>query len=76
MLNGVLTAVYCVFETCKVLTLLKLYFERYSFKNITFYQISQPFPEKDDAKQELFSGENVIPLLCLYSEQKSRKTTF
>ena len=46
---------------------------------ISFYQISRPFPETIIAKQKLFfnskSGEKVIPLLCLYSKQKSIKTT-
>ena len=49
------------------------------FLNISFYQISQPFPEQINAKQKPFfnskSGEKVIPSLCLYSKQKSRKKT-
>jgi hypothetical protein len=68
------------FETCKVKSVLKLYFEAVEqLFYIPLYQFSQPFPEQMNAKQKLFFnskfGKKVIPSLCLYSKQKSRKTT-
>jgi hypothetical protein len=69
---------YCVFETCKVKSVIKTLFRTIQFY-ISFYQISQPFPEEIIAKQKQFfnskSGEKFIPLLRLYSKQKSRKIT-
>jgi hypothetical protein len=69
---------YCVFETCKVKSVLKLlYFERYSF-TFHFTKFFSHFLNKF-AKEKLFfnskSSEKVIPSLCLYSKQKSRKLT-
>jgi hypothetical protein len=46
---------YCVFETCKVKSVLKLYFEAIEqLFYIPLYQFSQPFPEQINAKQKLF----------------------
>ena len=69
---------YCFFETCKVNSVLKLYFEAVEkLFYIPIYQFSQPFPEQINAKQKLFFNsklsKKVIPSLCLYSKQKSRK---
>jgi hypothetical protein len=45
----------------------------------TLFRGIRAFPEQINAKQKLFfnskSGGKVIPSLCLYSKQKSRKAT-
>jgi hypothetical protein len=68
---------YCVFGTCKVKSVLKLlYFEWYSF-TFHFTKFLSHFPNKLMLNRNYFfnSGEKVIPSLCLYSKQKSRKIT-
>ena len=55
MLYGVL-ALYCVFETCKVKSVLKrtLFRGIRAIDYIPLYQFSQQFPEQIIAKQKLF----------------------
>jgi hypothetical protein len=54
VLYGVLP-LYCVFETCKVKSILKLIFRGIrAIVLLPLYQFSQPFPEQINAKQKLF----------------------
>ena len=69
LLYGVLPQ-YCFFETCKVKSVLKLYFEAVEqLFYIPLYQFSQQFPEQINAKQKLFFNskfcKKVIPSLII-----------
>jgi hypothetical protein len=50
---------HCVFETCKMKSVLKLYFERYSF-TFQFTKFLSHFLKNNNAKQKLFFNSSLV----------------